>query len=62
MSSKVELSCFQPAGAALWSRGPNRKSEGGGISRKETTDPMEVERQLRGLMACFKCVAADLCV
>ena len=29
---------------------------------KETTDPMEVERQLRGLMACFKCVAADLCV
>ena len=29
---------------------------------KEATDPMEVERQLRGLEACFKCVAADLCV
>ena len=32
------------------------------VSRKEATDPMEVERQLRGLEACFKCVAADLCV
>ena len=30
-SSKVEMSCFQAAGAALWSRGSNRKSEGGGI-------------------------------
>ena len=29
---------------------------------KEATDPKEVERQLRGLEACFKCVAADLCV
>ena len=55
MSSKVKSSCFQPAGAALWGRGPKRRQRVVAYPEKKPQTLMLVERQLRGLTACFKC-------
>ena len=56
MSSKEEPPCFQPAIAAvLWGRGPNRRQRVVAYPEKKPLTLMQVERQLRGLMACFKC-------
>ena len=51
MSSKEEPSCFQPAGAVLWGRGPNRRQRV--VAYPEKT-PL-TQWRLRGLTACFKC-------